>query len=190
MRRDINFFSVYRPSQSSSELDKFKILSLSLLAGSLLVVLVAFSSIKITDISVIQGINSENAYLKNASVSEAKAQLESTKAKLEVLNAYLAGAKAASSEYAKIPKPDSQILKTIEGMEPDDVSVSNISYTGGVLSLSCQCKNDQSPAVFVHTLKESGKFANVNYSGMAKDSDKSGNFKFTTVITLKGGAGK
>ena len=191
MRRDINFFSVYRPSQSSSELDKFKILSLSLLAGSLVLILIIFSSLKITDLSVINNINSENAYLQNSSVSQAKIKLENTNEKIAALNSYKQAANETSSEYTKIPKIDSKVMKTIAGMQPNDVSAQNISYMGGVLSLKCQCTDSQSPANFVHALEKSGKFENVNYSGMSNGDEKSsgsGAYSFTVVITLKGGA--
>jgi Tfp pilus assembly protein PilN len=192
MRRDINFFSVYR-SPSDGFGDKFKLISLSLLAGSLIIVLVIFSYLKFTDLSIIGAASVQNAYLQTSSVSQAKNTLDSAKSKLAALAQYKQAADRVSSEFTALPQLDSELLAAIAGMEPSDVTVNSIDYSGAVLTLNCSCTNNLSPAVFVHTLGTSSKFSSVNYTGVTggtASTSVTNAYSFTVTITLKGGSTK
>jgi hypothetical protein len=195
VRRDINFFSVYRPSQDSGGWDKFKLISLSLLAGSLIIVLGIYCYFKFADFAVRSAVDAENAYLQSSSLSQAKKTLESTKKKLAVLDQYKKSADRVSSGFAALPKIGSELFSTIAGMEPADTTVKSIAYSNGALTLNCTCTDNQSPAVFAYTLEKSGRFSNVNYSGVSAGTAGTGSgsaaanfYSFTVIITLKGGA--
>lgn len=190
MRKDVNFFSIYHSSTDSLE-DKFKLVSLSLLVGSLVLVLAVFTYLKISDLSALRGIEKCSTYLQSSDVLQAKKTLEADKAKISALNRYKQAAQKVSSGYAQFPKVNSKLLETIAGMEPSDVEAKTITYDGKALTLICTCRDSQSPAVFVHCLDKSGKFQFVNYSALESAAEVTSNgsyYSFSVVITLKGGA--
>lgn len=187
MRRDINFFSVYRTTADTLD-DKFKIISLSLLVGSLVIVLATFASLKLSDISVRRSIDEANAYLQTPEVVEAKKAVEEDMAKIASLNKYKQAALRVSSGCAEFPKIDSELFRAIAGMMPSDVEAESITYDGKTIALTCTCKDSASPAVFVHALDSSGRFKSVNYSALeAAAGSNGGSYSFSVAISLKGG---
>jgi hypothetical protein len=196
MRRDINFFSVYHSQSDGDGANKIQMILLSALAGSLIIVLVIFTVIKFSDLAVINTINAQNQYLSSPTVSQARQTLSGTRSKLGALAQYKQAAGRVSYGYSLLPQPDSSLLTAIAKMEPSDVTLTSIVYSDDVMTLTCTCKDNQSPAIFAHTLDASGKFAGVNYNGITTGgaagsaSTANSDYTFTVMITLKGGTAK
>lgn len=188
MRKDIDFFSGYRTT-ADHLYDKFKIISLSLLIGSLVIVLLISGFLGISDLSVRHTIGEMNSYLQSPEVVQAKKTVQTAQSEISALNNYKQAAENVIAGYYLFPKIDSALFKTVASMQPSDVKTNSIAYNGTILTLTCTCDNPSSPAIFVHSLETSGKFESVNYSTVASARDNSGHifYNFTVLITLKGG---
>lgn len=189
MRRDINFFSVYRTPQSESEARTFNIIAAILLAGSLAVMLTVFGILKISSHRVESANKSNQSYLASSEVSKINSQIQDAKSKMSAINLYKRAALRVSKNFSSLPQPDSELLAFIASKLPSGATADAISYDNGTLTLQCSCKDNLSAAVFVHTLEESGRFRSVNYSGILKANENS-RFTFSVKIALKGGSGK
>lgn len=188
MRRDINFFSVYHTQSDSEGIDRFKMIVLSLTVGSFIIVLGIFAALKVADFLTVRQMQTDNSYLLTPGVSQAQKNLSDGSYKLAVLDGYKQEAEKVTSGFNTLPKVDSTILSKIASMLPADITVTGISYSVGTLVLNCTCTDNQSPAVFVHTLQQSGKFDDVNYTGFSQGTAKS--YTFDVTITVKEGGGK
>ncbi len=185
MRRDINFFSVYRSQINVESQDKFKVAALSICVGSLIVVLGIFSYFKYSDLSAQNSMLSASSFLQSPQLAQAQQKIADGSSKITALNAYLKAAKSVSGGISQLPHPDSKLLEKVASLEPDDVTVTSLSFSDQSLTLSCTCKDNTTPAVFVHALEQSGNFIYVNYEGIS--SGNGSTFSFDVVITLKGG---
>lgn len=187
MRRDINFFSVYRASSDRYSSNKFNSISLSILAGSFIIVLGIFSYLKIADLVIGSANNEQTAYLQSPAVAKAEQSYSAAKSKLAALNGYVQAAERVSAGFASLPKLDSPLLAAIAKAEPRDVQVSSLAFAGGALTLTCTSPEINSAAIFVHTLQKNDEFSNVNFSGVTKSAKY---YAFTVMITLKGVSSK
>lgn len=186
MRREINFFSVYRAPQESDSAKKFNIAAASLIFASLFIILSVFVFLKASGEAVLSENQKEQAYLKSSEVLETKKNLENAAARLSAILSYKQAAQRVSNGFESLPKPDSEILAAAASKMPSDVTVTDIDYNKGTLTLSCTGTSEYSPAVFVHSLEESAEFRAVNYTGLTRNSD-GGGYSFTVRMTLKGG---
>lgn len=187
--RDVNFFSVYHVSQSSDGAKKFNLISLSLIAGSLFIILLVFGVLKIAAVSVANKSTAEQAYLSGKEYAKIKSTLEESKAKISALNEYKKAAERVSRDFSSLPQIDSNVLANIASKLPADLDVDKAAYNSGTLTLSCRCKDKLSAAAFVHSLEQSGNFKDVNYLGISQ-TQSSTPYAFTVTLTLKGGTSK
>lgn len=197
MRRDINFFSVYRSSSQVDETGKFKIISLSVLSGSLVFVLFIFVFLKVADLGVTRSATDVNSFLKSGAVSKAVSVLNDANSKNVALRQYKNQADLINSAFASLPKPDSKLFADIASKEPADVTIYSFSYNGGVLTLNCTCNGKDSPAVFAHALVLDGKYKNITCQSVQEGTASgaaagaavpAGKFTFAISLTLTGGA--
>ena len=119
---------------------------------------------------------------------QAERALANGNSKIAALNGYNKAAHEVTSEVNTNPRPDSELLQNITSMEPSDITISDISYNSGLMTLVCTCTNNKSPGIFVHMLSQSGKFVTVNYQKLYSSDGKT--FTFSVMITLKGGGDK
>lgn len=189
MRRDIDFFSVYRSSQSDDKARTFNKIAIIILLGSLSVVLAVFGVLKISNFGMKSANRANQNYLASKEVIEARKQIEDVNRKMTALNLYKKSAQEVSDNFKALPQPDSELLTFIASKLPSDTSVDAISYKSTVLTLQCSCDDNLSAAAFVHALAESGRFNSVNYNGVSK-TEKSARFTFSVEIALKGGSEK
>jgi hypothetical protein len=188
MRRDINFFTVYHSQNDTGISEKFNIIALSFCAGCLIIILGIFSFLKLSDSAVIKNILSANSFLQSTQVMQAEQNLNNGNSKIAALSGYKKAAQEVTSEVSANPVTNSTLLQNISSMEPSDIAVSDISYSEGLMTLVCTCSNNKSPAIFVHTLEQSGDFDSVDYQDLSSGDGKT--FAFSIAITLKGGDGE
>ena len=191
MRRDINFFSVYRAPADGEFSNKFNIIALSILAGSIIIVLGIFSYLKIADLTTISANNAGISYLQSPTVAKAEKILGTTRSKLAALNSYEQAAERVSYGFASLPKLDSSLLTEIAKTEPKDLNIQSFTYLNGAVTLTCTSSQSNSAAVFVHALQKTKKFSNVNYSGVTSAvAGSKSTYSFTVLITLMGESSK
>lgn len=104
---------------------------------------------------------------------------------------------ALTDNVKTYPKLDLALLNDIAKRMPSDVTVQNLAYQNGVLSLDCLANNVDSPAAFVYSIKESAYIDTVNYKGSTiyiaegqspADAIAAGQYQFTVDCYLKGGS--
>ncbi|CDZ25026.1 hypothetical protein CCDG5_1934 [[Clostridium] cellulosi] len=189
MRRDINFFSVYRMPQSEGESRTFNKVAVILLVASLAVVLAVFGGIKILNLRAVSADNANQSYLKSSEILEFKKQIQNAKTKLSAISSYKQAAQRVSEGFDSLPQPDSELLAFIASKLPEDTSADAMSYSEGTLTIQCSSNDSLSAAKFAHALEESGRFSSVNYSKIFKSNENS-RFTFSVMISLKGDSEK
>lgn len=189
MQRDINLFSVYRsPAESERGLDKVTIIGLSLVGACILGVAGTFAYYKLSDVSYQLLQRSITGYLQSSNVKKAESSWAAYVQKLTALKSYQNEANAQVSAYKKIPVIDSTLLSVIAGAMPADIKTQSLAYAGNALTLTCTATDNLSPANFVHTLKETGKFDSVTYSSVTLNGTTE--LDFTVKCTMKAVNGK
>lgn len=188
MRRDINFFSIYHSQPNSEGSDRYKIIALSVIAGSIILVLVTFFIIKIFDFVLVSKTQEALDSLQDPQVTRAEQKLKAGTDKIAALQNYKNAANKIVSGVNAVKGPDSSTLSLIASKEPADVTVTGVSYTSGCLTLNCASTDDESPSNFVHALEQSGSFSSVSNSEITKGDNNQYNFNIS--ILLKGGKSK
>lgn len=186
MRSDVNFFSVYRAAQDTDANKKFNITAISVLAGSLVIIIAVTAVLLFSDMSVNRLNRSNQEYLKSSEASNIESGLAKAKTKLSAINQYKQAAQRVSEGFKSLPEPDSDMLSLIASKMPGDVTVTDITYSSDTLTITGTCTDNLSPAVFVHSLEATQKFNAVNYKSVAKKSDGS-TFDFSINLLVRGG---
>lgn len=190
MRRDINFFAVYRsPLDSKSNgVSPVTLIGTITVIACIIVMLVLFSVLKMSDFGQTSKIDDINNYLNSASVVSAENTISAVTNKITALNNYINAVSTAYKAFQTLPAPDSKLIDSISNGMPGDIIIDNMTYTMSVISLKCTCVSQQSPEIFVRALKASGGFDNIVYNGFALTDNN--NYTFTVTCTTKEAASK
>lgn len=187
MQRDINFFSIYR-SQPGSEGGRFRIIALSVIAGSIIFIFLIFSIFRISDFVTVIKLREGIESLQTPQVVQGLQKYKTGNEKNTALKSYKKAASDIVSGINSVKGPDTSTLGLIASKEPADVKVTGVKYASGCLTLNCTSTDDESPASFVHALTQSGGFSSVSNSEITKNDKNL--YAFDVTIYLKGGSGK
>ena len=185
MKKDINFFSIYRsPLDSESGSDPVTIAGIIIVSVCFVTVLGIFGAFRF----LTAGVEMQNAkisrYLSSPEVSAAESRVSAENGRLAALNKYTNAVGGAYRLYSSLPGPSSAILKSVQSCLPADVTVKAVSFAGSTLSLQCVCKDPLSGASFAHALRLNSNILHVEYGGVSLGENQS--YSFTITCTVKG----
>lgn len=75
--------------------------------------------------------------------------------------------------------------KLIDSMVTDDIKVNGVSFTDGIITLSCTGSSQYSPATFTEALSLRDEFSNVTYTGFTAVEQYDGKDLYSFTVTMK-----
>lgn len=167
LKRDINFFEAIFKDKTKKTRDMEKDIktSIKVFAGvACAVIIILGGKIGITKIRT-AALLSENA---NLASPEKLQEIENNKTKAEFLKTQNELLDAKIKEFNAFTKLTTSDLADVAFYQPDGISIKGVSYSSGKIKLSCQGANELIGAYFAQSLRNSGEFEDVQYTGVTK----------------------
>lgn len=167
LKRDINFFEAIFKDKTKKTRDMEKDIKTSIkifvgVACAVIVILGGKAGITMISTSAML---SEN---ENLASPEKIAEIEQNKTKAESLRVQNEMLDAKIKEFNGITKLTMANLADVAYYQPSGIVIKSVSYEEGELKLSCQGTDELIGAYFAQSLRNSGKFDNVIYTGASK----------------------
>lgn len=184
LKRDINLFEAIFKDKTRKSVDiTTQIKSCAKIFAAVLAVAVVlltamciFSALRISDLE------RENAALATPEKLE---EIALNKAKVEALTTENQMFAQTLTDFDNSTKLTIQNLKDVAYYQPPNMIVTSISYSEGTLTLNCQGADELTGASFARSLRDSGKFNDVIYTGTAKSDSV---YTFSISVQLLSGA--
>ena len=138
---------------------------------------------ELQDKSVLNDTTNINAYMSSTSTVAAIKKIDNENNIITKIQAYNLGVLNANKALQTKPIMKADIMRQIRTFAAGKATISGFSFTNGSLSVELSTADIAFPATCVETIKESGYFASVSYTGFMKDTV----YVFTLNINMKAG---
>ncbi len=171
MQKDINFYSGLKEVKVKESVSPAVVVLGVLIALSVGLQGGAGLLINAANGVLLAGIEETRDYLTD---ENNKALAEDTlyqRATISLYEQYKTITEQAYARYYTLPVLDSAGFAQIAGCMPSDLKVVQFSLSGGALVMDLECKNEDTPVVFVNALRETGAISGLTYNGYTVSDD-------------------
>lgn len=176
IKRDLNFFKVYKDGPETGKGNGLKGLFITVICFVLITGAV-FGVLYLSEESITRRTEGINQALSDPQIAALQKELIILKSKNELLYVYLASVNTAKKNFDQSRKIDTALFTGIVSAMPGDVIVRDTSVTQKSITLSCTCADELSPAVFMQGLKDKNLFSGITYGGIT--AEDAGRYSFT-----------
>lgn len=186
MRRDVDFFSVYRnPIDAKGGLDRVAVIGLSLIAVCTAVIIGIFVYAQVGSLTLQNQISGIQRYLSRSDVTKAGQTVLDGDRKLDALRQYGTMASSNIQEFGKLTAPDSALFQAVTAAAPAGTAVSDVQYSDSRLTISCTASSSDAAVAYTAALQQTGRFRYITYGGVTQSGT---GYEFAIQCTLKGGS--
>ena len=186
MRRDVDFFSVYRnPIDAKGGLDRIAVIGLALIAVCTAVVIGVFVYAQVGNMTLQSQIAGIHRYLSRSDVTKAGQTVLDGDRKTHALRQYGAVASSNVQAFNKLAAPDSALLQAVSSAAPAGTTTTDVQYSDSLLTVSCTAAASDAAVSYTAALRQTGLFGYVTYGGVTQSGT---GYKFAIQCTLKGGS--
>lgn len=183
--RDYNFFEVFSKEKKR---DEFKFIYVG---GLTIIIVVAMVSVYLVSVFKIKGIEADitsmETTINSGKFSLALKEKSLGEKKLDVLNRYVASINIINSAVSNEDYINTELIKTISNVVPQNISFQNISIANKIITMSGTSSTRVAIGELEYNLKKLEKFEDIHVSSMSASSEDIANssFKFNLTFKLK-----
>lgn len=188
MKKDINFFTAYYTDEKQKK-SLSNGTAISILVSSFIVIMMISIAGVLTlemnkDRQKIKGIQ---AFLTRSDIESQLKELELKQKQVGALTQYNEALLVAGNQIQDIPVIDQSLFSSIAKVMPQSLSITQISYNQGKMTLKCKTTEQKDISNFVHSLRTVKQVHEVVYKGYQTNDNTT--YECVLDLVLKAGGG-